>query len=58
MRVVLLHGLTGSKRFFAGLEEALRTAPTSVQTLAFDQPGFGESVGVGRDYTLAAQLRL
>ena len=38
---MLLHGLTGSRRVFAGLETRLRAEPTRADTFSFDLPGFG-----------------
>ncbi len=39
LQIVLLHGLTGSKHFFAGLERRLRSSPTNAETYSFDLPG-------------------
>ncbi|MCC7241531.1 MAG: alpha/beta hydrolase [Acidobacteria bacterium] len=55
-QIVLIHGLTGSKRLFAGLEGRLRRPPTSADTLSFDLPGFGENKDVESRYDVGDQL--
>ena len=41
-KVVLLHGLTGSRRIFGSLEQRLQI-DLSAQTIAFDLLGFGDN---------------
>ena len=56
-RVVLVHGITGSRRFFRWLEDRLQSGPLKTETLAFDLVGFGDNKDVDSDYTAAQQLR-
>lgn len=54
-KVVLLHGLTGSRRIFRILEERLRR-DLAAQTCSFDLLGFGENKLRGSDYTVSEHL--
>lgn len=56
-QVVLVHGITGSRRFFSRLEERLRTDPAGAETLSFDLLGFGENRDGGGAYAASDQLR-
>ena len=56
-RVVLLHGITGSSRFFRWLEDRLHPGPVKAETLSFDLVGFGANKDVKSDYSAAQQLR-
>jgi pimeloyl-ACP methyl ester carboxylesterase len=55
-RIVFVHGITGSRRFFASLEKRLRSGPNT-ETLSFDLPGFGSNKNVTSSYTVDDQLR-
>ncbi len=57
MQVIFIHGITGSKRFFAWLEDRLRSDPTRASTLSFDLPGFGDNKDLDNGYSAADQLR-
>lgn len=57
LQVIFLHGITGSRRFFASLEDRLRSDPTRASTLSFDLPGFGDNKDLDYGYTAADQLR-
>lgn len=57
MQIVLLHGLTGSRRIFAGLETRLRAWPTRADTLSFDLPGFGTNKELDGSGDIASHLR-
>ena len=56
-RVVLVHGITGSRRFFKLLEDRLHSSPLKAETLSFDLVGFGDNKDVNSDYTAVQQLR-
>src|SRR5256885_1531751 len=56
LRVVLLHGITGSRAIFSNLEKQLRSMPTSAETLSFDLLGFGANKNVASSYELSKQL--
>ena len=56
LRIVLLHGLTGSKHFFDGLERRLRNSPTNAETFSFDLPGFGTNRTLGSSYGVSDHL--
>ena len=56
LQVIFLHGITGSKRFFAWLEDRLRVAPTRASTFSFDLPGFGDNKNVECDYSPGDEL--
>ena len=56
-QVLLVHGITGSRRFFTWLEDRLHTGPVKAETLSFDLLGFGDNKNVNSDYSAAEQLR-
>ena len=56
-RVVLVHGITGSRRFFKWLEDRLHSGPLKAETLSFDLVGFGDNKDVNSDYTAVQQLQ-
>ena len=55
--MVLVHGITGSRRFFTWLEDRLHSGPVKAETLSFDLLGFGANKDVKSDYSAAQQLR-
>ena len=55
--MVLVHGITGSRRFFRWLEARLHSGPSKAETLSFDLVGFGDNKDVKSDYSTAEQLR-
>lgn len=57
LQIVLVHGITGSKRFFAALEEQLREDPVRGRTLSFDLLGFGENRDRSGPYGSIDQLQ-
>lgn len=57
LQIVLVHGITGSRRFFAGLENRLRLPPTSATTYSLDLLGFGGNQNVRSEYSAADQLK-
>jgi pimeloyl-ACP methyl ester carboxylesterase len=56
-RVILVHGITGSRRFFSWLEDRLHSGAAKAETLSFDLVGFGDNKDVNSDYSAAQQLR-
>jgi pimeloyl-ACP methyl ester carboxylesterase len=57
IRIVLVHGITGSKRFYTGLENRLREQPLHAETLSFDLLGFGENRNAPSEYAIDDQLQ-
>lgn len=57
LQIVLLHGITGSRRFFSWLEDKLGLAPIFAATYSFDLLGFGDNKNTLSEFTPAEQLR-
>lgn len=57
LQIVLVHGITGSRRFFAWFEAKVCLAPTFATTYSLDLLGFGENRNVQSGFTPAEQLR-
>ena len=57
LQIVLLHGITGSRRFFAKLEDQLRLTPPPAATYSIDLLGFGDNKNVESDFTAGDQLK-
>lgn len=55
-RVVLLHGITGSQRFFGQLVARLNDFPVRAETCSFDLLGFGTNKGVHSCFGCSDQL--
>ena len=54
--VVLLHGITGSRRIFDGLTTRLQAPPLEAQVLSFDLLGFGENQTQASTFCACDQL--
>lgn len=56
LQIVLLHGITGSRRFFSGLENRLQSAPIFADAFSLDLLGFGDNKDVQSELTANDQL--